>query len=93
MRSQTAIWIICPEFFRDKYCEMSANFALDELGARNNLLVILENRFENYSIPGHFANMMHPNVGLTRVRYTNSEEGRSLFWAKLNGFLPAWSYI
>ncbi|KAK2141429.1 hypothetical protein LSH36_1101g01009 [Paralvinella palmiformis] len=93
MLSQTAIWIICPEFFQDKYCKMSANFAFHQLGSKNNLLVILENRFERYSVPKHFANMMHPNVGVARVRYTDNEEGLSLFWAKLDKFLPAWSSI
>ena len=93
MPSETAIWIICPEFFQDKYCETSANFAFHQLGARNNLLVILENRFERCSVPKHFASMMHPNVGLTRIRYTDIEGGLSLFWAKLDRFLPAWSCI
>ncbi len=32
VKSKTALWIICPEFFQDKTCEIAAHFALNELG-------------------------------------------------------------
>lgn len=91
MESQTAIWIICPAFFDDRYCETAAHFAFYQLGARNNLLLILENRFEQYSVPKRFASLMHPNIGLSRVRYTDGEDARSLLWATIDQFIPAWS--
>ncbi len=90
VKSKTALWIICPEFFQDKTCEIAAHFALNELGVRNNLLVILENRLERYKIPKQFATLMNPNLGIHRVRYTNNEDGQELFWAKLDTFIPAW---
>jgi hypothetical protein len=91
MQSQTAIWIVCPAFFQDKYCEIATNFAFHHLGAANNLLIILENRFEKYYVPRHFASLMRPGIGISRIRYTDSEEGRELFWAKLDSFIPAWT--
>jgi hypothetical protein len=54
--------------------------------------VILENRFENYSVPKQFANLMNPRIGLPRIRYTDNEEGRELFWAKLDSFVPSWTF-
>jgi hypothetical protein len=91
MRSHTAIWVVCPAFLRDKHCETAANFAFEELGSANNLLLIMENQLDHYNKPGAFASLMNPKVCLSRLRYPQNEDGRQLFWAKLESFIPSWS--
>ena len=53
--SQTAIWVVCPSFFNDKHCITASNFAFEHLGAMNNMLLVLETEFQNYSVPGPFV--------------------------------------
>ncbi len=85
------MWVISPEFFRDKICEIGANFSLRHLGPSNIILVIMETQLELYPIPGRFVSLMSPHIGITRVRYTENEEGNALFWAKMEAFLPSWT--
>ena len=89
--SQTAIWVVCPSFFNDKHCITASNFAFEHLGAANNMLIVLETEFQNYSVPRAFRNLMNPKLGIRRLRYTADEDGQDLFWGELCRFLPNWT--
>jgi Leucine-rich repeat (LRR) protein len=88
LSSQTAIWVVCPNLFVDRWCENAMHFAFHHMGAANNILVIMENRFEEYQIPSRFASLINPNLDSYRLRYTDDEDGQRLFWAKLSMLIP-----
>ena len=89
--SQTAIWVVCPSFFNDKHCLTASNFAFEHLGAANNMLLVLEAEFQNYSVPRAFRNLMNAKLGIRRCRYTADDDGQDLFWGELSRFLPDWN--
>ena len=93
LQSQTALWVISPAFFRDHFCTTAANFSFHQLGANNNLILILDSRLDHYPVPKNLANLMNPGVGVPRLRYTDNAEGRELFWAKLDAFVPSWTCV
>ena len=90
--SQTAIWVVCPGFQNDHHCFTASNFALEHLGAQNNILLVLETEFHNYSTPAAFRNLLNPKLGITRIRWTADEDGRELFWGELSRLMPAWTH-
>ena len=90
--SQTAIWVVCPGFLDDKHCLTASNFAFEHLGAVNNILLVLETEFRNYSVPRDFRNLLNPKLGIRRLRFTADEDGQDLFWGELSRFLPGWTH-
>ena len=90
--SQTAIWVVCPGFQNDHHCFTASNFALEHLGAQNNILLVLETEFHYYSTPAAFRNLLNPKLGISRIRWTADEDGRELFWGELSRFMPAWTH-
>ena len=85
--SLTAICVICPQFFDDRLCKWASEFALAHHARDHDqiVFVILE-----YPLPEQHVQVLSDYVGVRRLRFTDNESGRALFWARLDSFLPAW---
>ena len=88
LKSKTALWVICPEFYEDKWCQSASNFALMELGAENNAFLVMEDRFAEYSQPKHLQKLLTRKHGVQIMRYTRDANGQNMFWSKLEQFIP-----
>ena len=86
--SHSAMWIINPAFLKDNNCRLAANFAASHFKMQRNIIILLNNKLDNYPISEHFCTLLRHNAGITKVTYNPKyPDSNRLFWLRLRNFL------
>ena len=92
MSSHSALWIICPAFFKDKMCAEAVHFARHHFGQENNLLIILNDRYDEYPDPKQVHSLFDKRIGLRTANFNVADDvARSCFWFKVKEFVSKYT--
>ena len=90
LSSRTAIWVINPAFCLDTNCHIGATFAFHrfhEFRRSRNMIVLLDNNFENYRGIDRIKRFIDPRLGITKITHSTEGHHENVFWTRLKTFV------